>query len=106
MHRLPTRVLCISEYERLACLHMPGMSRRCQAPVVPVGIVFKGSGWYINDSRAPEKSEGSTPKEGEGKGDGASAAPAKTEASAAESKTAESTSTAKKETAAAGAASS
>ncbi len=21
----------------------------------PVGIVFKGSGWYINDSRAPEK---------------------------------------------------
>ncbi|HEV2473353.1 MAG TPA: FmdB family zinc ribbon protein [Chthonomonadales bacterium] len=22
----------------------------------PVGIVFKGSGWYINDSRKPEKS--------------------------------------------------
>jgi predicted nucleic acid-binding Zn ribbon protein len=23
----------------------------------PVGIVFKGSGWYVNDSRKPEKSE-------------------------------------------------
>lgn len=23
----------------------------------PVGIVFKGSGWYINDSRKPEPSE-------------------------------------------------
>ena len=28
----------------------------------PVGIVFKGSGWYINDSRKPEAPEGgSTP---------------------------------------------
>jgi putative FmdB family regulatory protein len=23
----------------------------------PVGIVFKGSGWYVNDSRGPEKKE-------------------------------------------------
>ena len=23
----------------------------------PVGIVFKGSGWYVNDSRPPDKSE-------------------------------------------------
>ena len=23
----------------------------------PVGVVFKGSGWYVNDSRKPEKSE-------------------------------------------------
>ena len=28
----------------------------------PVGIVFKGSGWYINDSRKPEKAEGSGEK--------------------------------------------
>ncbi len=27
----------------------------------PVGVVFKGSGWYINDSRKPEKAEGSAP---------------------------------------------
>jgi len=25
----------------------------------PVGIVFKGSGWYINDSRGSDKSSGS-----------------------------------------------
>ena len=34
----------------------------CQGAVkrllYPVGIVFKGSGWYVNDSRAPEKAEG------------------------------------------------
>ncbi len=33
----------------------------CGSPVkrllYPVGIVFKGSGWYINDSRPPDKSE-------------------------------------------------
>ena len=33
----------------------------------PVGIVFKGSGWYINDSRAPEKSEGGEAKAAESK---------------------------------------
>ncbi len=27
----------------------------------PVGIVFKGSGWYINDSRKPDTSESATP---------------------------------------------
>ena len=37
----------------------------------PVGIVFKGSGWYINDSRKPEA--------------GASTAPAKASASSSES---------------------
>lgn len=33
----------------------------------PVGIVFKGSGWYINDSRKPDKSESApeTPKPSE-----------------------------------------
>lgn len=28
----------------------------------PVGVVFKGSGWYITDSRKPESSNGSEPK--------------------------------------------
>lgn len=37
----------------------------------PVGIVFKGSGWYINDSRKPEA--------------GGSTAPAKASASSSES---------------------
>ena len=35
----------------------------------PVGIVFKGSGWYVNDSRKPDKSadsESGKAKESEG----------------------------------------
>ena len=38
----------------------------CQGEVkrllYPVGIVFKGTGWYVNDSRAPDKSETSENK--------------------------------------------
>ncbi len=34
----------------------------CGAPIrrviQPVGVVFKGSGWYITDSRAPQKEAG------------------------------------------------
>lgn len=29
----------------------------------PVGIVFKGTGWYINDSRKPEKTDAAAPAE-------------------------------------------
>jgi predicted nucleic acid-binding Zn ribbon protein len=29
----------------------------------PVGVVFKGSGWYINDSRKPEKTEAANNEE-------------------------------------------
>jgi putative FmdB family regulatory protein len=36
--------------------------------IQPVGVVFKGSGWYITDSRPKSSSEG---------GDGAKAAPSK-----------------------------
>lgn len=39
----------------------PECSGSVKRLLYPVGIVFKGSGWYINDSRKPEpKSEGST----------------------------------------------
>lgn len=46
----------------------------CGSPVkrllYPVGIVFKGSGWYINDSRPPDKSEsGASDKASEKSGD-------------------------------------
>lgn len=45
----------------------------------PVGIVFKGSGWYINDSRKPEpaaeKADGKVPEKGD-KSDGKVAATA------------------------------
>ncbi len=49
----------------------------------PAGIVFKGSGFYINDSR--KSSDGDSGKSAEsdsGKGGGESAAPAKTDAAA------------------------
>ena len=38
----------------------------CEGAIIrllyPVGIVFKGTGWYINDSRPPEKGENAEPK--------------------------------------------
>jgi len=54
---------------------------RCGAEIrrvfQPVGIVFKGSGWYINDSRKSSKPEDSSKpseaKPSEPKGDSASA---------------------------------
>lgn len=57
----------------------------------PVGIVFKGSGWYINDSRAPEKESAkataSPTKDGEtpAKDNGATEAAPKTAPVASES---------------------
>ena len=36
------------------CPSCEGFIRRV---IQPVGIVFKGSGWYLTDSRKPEKSE-------------------------------------------------
>lgn len=36
------------------CPSCDGFIRRV---IQPVGIVFKGSGWYLTDSRKPEKSE-------------------------------------------------
>lgn len=35
----------------------PQCSGKVKRLLYPVGVVFKGTGWYINDSRAPEKSE-------------------------------------------------
>jgi putative FmdB family regulatory protein len=41
----------------------PQCSGKVKRLLYPVGIVFKGSGWYINDSRAPEKTEKSEKSE-------------------------------------------
>jgi putative FmdB family regulatory protein len=49
----------------------------------PVGVVFKGSGWYINDSRKPEKSEESQSKPSESKPAETTSSDTKTEAPAA-----------------------
>jgi putative FmdB family regulatory protein len=35
----------------------PECSGEVRRLMYPVGVVFKGSGWYINDSRKPEPSE-------------------------------------------------
>lgn len=32
--------------------------------IQPVGVIFKGSGWYITDTRKPEASEGSSGSSG------------------------------------------
>src|ERR1700678_2101101 len=34
------------------CPQCEGIIKRL---LYPVGVIFKGSGWYVNDSRAPEK---------------------------------------------------
>ena len=47
--------------------------------LAPVGIVFKGSGWYVNDSRKPDTSDVAPPSEtasaAEGKGAAADSKP-------------------------------
>ncbi|MDQ3655639.1 MAG: zinc ribbon domain-containing protein [Chloroflexota bacterium] len=61
----------------------------CQGPVrrvyQPVGVVFKGSGWYINDSRKTDtgngKKDGDSPTSN-GKKDGGDAAPGTPDTSA------------------------
>ena len=60
----------------------------CGAPIrrviQPVGVVFKGSGWYITDSRAPQKEAGDDAKPAAKDGKKDAASPAK-ETSAATS---------------------
>lgn len=66
----------------------PTCSGEVKRLLYPVGIVFKGSGWYVNDSRAPEKSEGDSADKGE----------KTTETKPAETKSSETTSTESKPT--------
>jgi hypothetical protein len=39
----------------------PECSGAVKRLLYPVGIVFKGSGWYVNDSRKPDTSESAQP---------------------------------------------
>ncbi len=50
----------------------------------PVGIVFKGSGWYVNDSRKPDTSADSGNGSDSKSGDGAKAEGKPTESKPAE----------------------
>jgi len=38
----------------------PNCGSKVRRVIHPVGVVFKGSGWYINDSRAKNSASGST----------------------------------------------
>lgn len=40
----------------------PECSSKVRRVIHPVGVVFKGSGWYINDSRGTTNTEGSGAK--------------------------------------------
>jgi predicted nucleic acid-binding Zn ribbon protein len=48
----------------------------------PVGVIFKGSGWYINDSRKSAPSGGSESKSDSSGASGGSSSPAKSEKAA------------------------
>jgi putative FmdB family regulatory protein len=51
----------------------PECSGSVKRLLYPVGIVFKGSGWYVNDSRKPEPAESGAPATADAKnGDGKS----------------------------------
>jgi putative FmdB family regulatory protein len=62
----------------------PECGARVRRVIHPVGVVFKGSGWYINDSR----SKSSTETTAEKTADKATDAPKDTKETASESKTA------------------
>jgi putative FmdB family regulatory protein len=62
------------------CPNCGGETRRV---VQPVGVIFKGSGWYVNDSR---KGSGKS-ADGDGGGGKAASAEKKTESSAAGAET-------------------
>jgi putative FmdB family regulatory protein len=57
----------------------PECSASIRRVIQPVGVVFKGSGWYITDSRGPNKEGGESDKPAAKKdsSDGKEAAPAK-----------------------------
>lgn len=56
--------------------------------IQPVGIVFKGSGFYVNDSRS-DSAKGESAKSESSKGDSAKSAGGKSESAAAKSSSAD-----------------
>ena len=55
----------------------PNCGKRPRRLISPSAVVFKGSGWYKTDSRAPEKSETKSESKPEAKPDAKSDAKAK-----------------------------
>lgn len=50
----------VQRFSEDALTECPVCSGAIRRVIQPVGVVFKGSGWYINDSRAKTSSEGSS----------------------------------------------
>lgn len=71
----------------------PNCQSKVRRVIHPVGVVFKGSGWYINDSRAKNSTESSS----DAKGNDAKASDASSSESKTESKVSETKSDSKKE---------
>ncbi len=46
----------------------PNCGGKVKRLLYPVGVVFKGSGWYINDSRKPDTSESAPATKAEANG--------------------------------------
>jgi predicted nucleic acid-binding Zn ribbon protein len=57
----------------------PDCSGAVKRLLYPVGIVFKGSGWYINDSRKPDTSESAPPAPADSKNGESKSAETKTD---------------------------
>jgi putative FmdB family regulatory protein len=54
----------------------PTCGGECRKVFHPVGIVFKGSGWYVTDSRKSETVSSTDKSDGDKPADGAAAKPA------------------------------
>ena len=50
----------------------PNCGKRPRRLIAPAAVVFKGSGWYKTDSRAPQKSETTSETKSESKPEGTS----------------------------------
>jgi putative FmdB family regulatory protein len=57
----------VQSYKDQAVEKCPNCGKKPRRLIAPSAVVFKGSGWYKTDSRAPEKSETKTETTSEGK---------------------------------------
>lgn len=80
---------CLLRFERLQRFSDPPLQYcpDCEGPVhrviQPVGVIFKGSGFYVTDNRGKSSTMPSNKREGESKGDGESKSDSSSEKSSA-----------------------
>ena len=59
----------VQSYKDQSLEKCPNCGKKPRRLISPSAVVFKGSGWYKTDSRAPEKSETKTDSKAETKSD-------------------------------------